>query len=228
MANFFKTINNTIKNWWLLLIVGALFLGVGIYTMTTPQESYVALSILFSITFIVGGILEIIFSISNRKEMDNWGWALFMGIISLTVGVLLFSNPDVTEAILPFYVGFLVLFRSVQGISYSLDMKSYGILDWGNIMVVSVLGAIFSFILLFNPFFAGMTLVFWTGLVLILAGVAGIYFSFQLRKIKRTPQRLSKDLSDRYEKLQKDIQDELSQVRNTVQNAVGGGNKAKS
>ncbi len=222
MANFFKTINSTVKNWWLLLIVGIIFLGVGIYTMTSPQDSYVALALLFSISFIVAGILEIIFSISNRKVMENWGWALFIGIVTLVLGVLLFSNQDVTEAILPFYVGFLVLVRSVQGISYSLDMKSYGILDWGNVMVVSVLGAILSFILLFNPYFAGMTLVFWTGLVLILAGVAGIYFSFQLRRIKRTPERLSKELTDRWEKLQSDIQSEIEKVQTGVQNAVKG------
>lgn len=110
---------------------------LGIYTLTSPQESYLALSVLFSLTFIASGVSEIYFAISNREALDNWGWILFFGIISFIIGILMIANPALSMITMPFYVGFLVLFRSIAGISFALDLKSYG-----------VLGLLFSFILI--------------------------------------------------------------------------------
>ncbi len=205
MANFFKTISNTIKYWFIPFIIGILFIIAGIYTFITPEESYVALSFLFSVLFIISGIAEIIFAFSNRKAMDNWAWILFFGILSAAIGTLLFLNPKISMATMPFYIGFLILFRSIAGVSFALDLKSYGILDWGNFMVLSVLGIIFSFILLWNPYFAGMAIVFWTGLVFIIAGAFIIYFGLLLRRIKRTPQRISKNLKNRLDEFTNEI-----------------------
>jgi len=36
---------------------------------------------LFSWSFIVSGILEIIFALQNKNEVDGWGWYLTVGIL---------------------------------------------------------------------------------------------------------------------------------------------------
>jgi uncharacterized membrane protein HdeD (DUF308 family) len=82
-----KTTKNATKHWYLSLILGILFIGVGIWVFMTPVSSYLTLSILFSVTIFVSGIFEIVYSISNRKEMDNWGWVLTGGIIDLLFGL---------------------------------------------------------------------------------------------------------------------------------------------
>jgi len=209
--NVFKTIRNSIKYWYIPLLVGLLFIGVGIYTFMSPMESYAALSTIFSISFLFIGLSEIFFSIANRDEIDNWGWTLIFGIFTFILGVLLVMNPVISMTTLPIYVGFLVLFRSIGGISFAIELKNNEILDWGNLMVIGVLGVLFSFVLIWNPLFGGMTIVFWTGLAIISAGIFSIYLSLKLKKIKSIPGKISKDLKNKYEFIKQEIQNELKQ-----------------
>ena len=64
----FKTIESAIKYWYLPLIVGILLIVLGIWTLTTPLESYIMLSIVFAVGFLLSGILEMIFALGNRHK----------------------------------------------------------------------------------------------------------------------------------------------------------------
>jgi len=203
--SIFKTFNDTIKHWYIPAIVGSIFIVVGIYTFASPATSYVALSILFSLSFLFSGISEIVFSLTNRNEMDNWGWVLAFGILTTVIGGLLLSNPAVSMATLTFYVGFLILFRSISALSFSLDLKDYGIGDWGALMALSVIGLIFSIIMIWNPAFACMTIVIWTGLAFITTGIFSLYMAFKLKKLNELPQKMSEDLKLRHRQLQQEI-----------------------
>ncbi len=209
MDNFFKTITNAIKYWYIPLIVGIIFSLTGVYTLFSPLEAYLTLSVLFSLSFLFSGVSEIVFSISNRKEIDNWGWTLTFGIVTALFGILLLLNPEVSITTLPFYVGVVVLFRSITGISYALDLKKYGVLDWGNLMILAVLGLVFSFILIWNPMFAGLTIVFWTGIVLISGGVLSIYLSIKLKSLNNKSKKIPQELKEEYEKIKQEINNEL-------------------
>lgn len=186
-TSFVKSIRKSARYWFIPLIVGILFIILGGYTIATPLKSYLALAVLFSLSFLITGTSEVIFAFVNRKEIENWGWSLSLGIITAIIGVLLIINPAVSLVTLPFYVGFLVLTRSIGAIGFALDLKNYGVLDWGNLMVLGVLGVLLSFTLTWNPVFAGMTVVFWTGLALISGGLFSIYFAFKMKKIRKAP-----------------------------------------
>ncbi len=203
--HFFKRIKKTIKHWYLPLLTGVILVVVGILTFMYPLDSYLTLALLFSLSFVVSGLLESFFSISNRKTMDNWGWHLAGGILSLIIGVLLLMNPEVSIITLPFYVGFLIMFRSVMAIGVALDLRNYRVLSWGNLMVTGVLGIIFSFMLLWNPLFGGLTVVTFTGLALITAGILNMVISFKLKKIHDAPKKISEELMDQFNEVEDEI-----------------------
>ena len=184
VQEIFKKVKSSVKHWYIPLIVGLLFIALGIWTALSPAESYLSLAILFIWAFIVGGILEIYFAIANKEELEHWGWELAGGILTLVIGIIMAMNPAISLVTLPFYVGFVIMFRSIMAISSSLELKKYGVLDWGNLMALGILGLIFSFILLWNPLLAGFTIVFWTGLALVIIGAYAIYFAFKLKKLK--------------------------------------------
>lgn len=207
---FLKTVRNAIKYWYLQLIVGIIFIGVGIWVFSSPMQSYASLAVIFSISFLLSGISEIYFAVANREELDNWGWTLTLGLVGAIVGILLLLKPEVSAATLPFYVGFVVLFRSIYAISASIDLKSYGIIDWGNLMAIGILGVVLSFILLWNPLFAGMTLVFWTAMLFIISGIFSIYLSFKLKKINDIPGKISDDSRNQFDEIKKQIQEEIT------------------
>ena len=179
------------KHWYLSLILGILFIGAGIWVFMTPVSSYLALSILFSVTIFISGIFEIIYSISNRKEMDNWGWVLVGGIIDLLFGFWLMASPLLSIAVLPFVVGFMLMVRSIMAIGFAFDLKDFSGSGWGWLLTLSILGLLFSFVLLWNPAFAGLTLVIWTGCAFVTLGVYRIFLSFKLKHLHNLSKKIS-------------------------------------
>lgn len=204
MENFLKTIRNAVKHWYIPLLIGILLILLGIYVLSTPVASYVTLSIMFSYSFLFAGIMEIIFSLSNKRELDGWGWYLAGGILNTLFGVLLLNNPAISMTTLPFIIGFFAMFRSIQYVSYALDLKNYGVRSWGWTLFFGILGILFSFMLLWNPVFAGLTIVIWTGMAIITAGFASCVLSMQLKNLKNLASRTPEDWKRRYDELKEE------------------------
>jgi len=181
-----KSIKDTIKHWYLPLILGIIFIAIGIWAIMTPVETYISLAILFSVAFFVTGILAIVFSISHRKQLDGWGWSLASGILSFIIGVLLIIYPQVSVLTLSLFVGFVVLFHSTMAVAWSIELKKYKVSNWGWLLFAGIIGVILSFILLWNPFIAGLTVAVFTGIALITVGIFHIHLSIELKKLKKT------------------------------------------
>jgi len=178
MKPFLKTIQKTVKHWYIPAIIGVLFIALGIYIYTTPIETYVTLTILFSLSFLFTGLIELAFATQNQKNMEGWGWYLIGGIFDTVIGFILLSNPDISAVMLPIFIGFTLLFRSMQGLGFAFEHKNYGSSNWGGLAFASILGLIFSFLLIFNPIFAEAYLVILTSLAFIFcrnfSGYSGI------------------------------------------------------
>ncbi|WP_292011108.1 DUF308 domain-containing protein [Chryseobacterium sp.] len=209
MPSLLKSFRNSVKHWYIPLILGILFIVLGIYVFSSPLATYLALSILFSASFIVSGLFDIFFSIQNSKSLNGWGWYLVSGLLSFGMGIFLIAYPQISMSILPFIVGFTVMFRSFQLLGISLDLKDAHVLKWGNLAIFSVLGIILSFMLLANPIFSGISLVVLTGLAFILVGVASIILAFDLKKLKDFPKRLSHEIKEKIENLQEEINERM-------------------
>ncbi len=206
--SFLNSIKDTIKHWYIPALVGVFFVIVSIVVFTSPAGSLLTLSFLFGLSFVFGGLAEAIFSLVNRRQMENWGWSLAFGIITFVVGISLTTHPALSLSVLAFYIGFVILFRSVSAIGYSLDIKKYGNKNWGALLVLGILGTIFSFILIWNPIFAGMSVVILIALSFLFAGLFSIFLSFQFRKLHKSSKTVSTELRARYDEVMKDINKE--------------------
>lgn len=203
--NLLSSIMSSVKHWYIPLIVGIIFIACGVYVISTPVESYLALSVLFSVSFITTGLFDLYFSIQNAKILKGWGWYLVSGLLSLIMGLYLVANPEISVAILPFVAGFTILFRAFQLLGFSFDLKDAGILNWGNLAVMSILGIIFSFLLIANPLFTSISIVSLTATAFIFVGLAAIVLAFSLKKIKNYPEKLNHELKEKIRKLQEEI-----------------------
>ncbi|MGW8121891.1 HdeD family acid-resistance protein [Roseivirga echinicomitans] len=206
---FLKSIKEVVKNWYIPLLVGLFFVIISIVAFASPTSSLLALSLFFALSFLFGGLSEVVFSIVNRYHMQNWGWSLAFGIITFIVGLSLTIHPALSISVLAFYIGFGILFRSIAAISFALDIKRYGSKGWGGLLALGVLGAIVSFILVWNPVFAGLSMVVLIAFSFLFAGLFSIYFSFQLRKLNKATKPLSAKLRARYDDIIKEIREEL-------------------
>ncbi|MCB0387345.1 MAG: DUF308 domain-containing protein, partial [Winogradskyella sp.] len=204
-TTFFKSIKEAIKHWYIPVLVGLFFVIVSVIVFLSPAGSLLTLSILFALSFLFGGLSEIIFSISNRHQLENWGWSLAFGIITFIVGTSLLIHPALSISVLAFYIGFIILFRSVAAISFALDIKKYGSKNWGVLLALGILGIVFSFILIWNPIFAGMSVVVLVALSFLFTGLFSIYLGLQLRQIHKSSKSISAELKARYDDLMDEI-----------------------
>ncbi len=174
-----------VKYWYLPLILGLIFIAAGVWVIFTPVESYLALSILFAITFLISGIIGISYAVSNRNILSGWGWSLAAGIAELLIGILLIARLEFTVVILALFVGFAVLFRSVMAVIWSFEFKKLEVPGWGSLLALGILGVLLALILLWNPILAGLTVVAYTSAAFVVTGGFQVYLSFQLRKFSR-------------------------------------------
>lgn len=190
MKTFIDRIDYAVKNWWLSLLVGILFIAFAIYLMFAPIASYIALSILFSISMFVSGLFEIIFAISNRNNISSWGWYLTGGLVDLILGILLMANPGLSMHVLPFILAFWLMFRGFSATGYAMDLKRFGTHNWGWYMAFGILAILCSLGIIWQPETGAFTLVYLIGYTLLIIGIFRIMLSFELRSLHKRNQEI--------------------------------------
>ncbi|MBB3696824.1 DUF308 domain-containing protein [Flammeovirga yaeyamensis] len=179
-----EKIKSSVKYWFLLIIAGIVFISGGILTFTFPLESYLTIAAVFSYLFLIEGLSEVIFSIVNRKKIKGWGWTLAYGVLSIAFGIFLIINPTLSASAMPLYLGFLFLAKSIVGIVVGVAFKKET--GFGNHLIgIGALGGILSLMLLYNPLFAGFTILFMVGILLITSGIYSIIYGIEFRSLNK-------------------------------------------
>ena len=159
----------------MFLLRGLLFILLGVYMFSAPFRSYVALSLLFGIIVLIAGVVELIHAFSNRHTR-SWWWHLLVGIIDLVLGIVLVSNITVSMTVLPFVLGVWFLFRGVSLLTLSSAVRqSFWVIAGG------ILTILFALLLMFNPAFGAITIVSWTAVAFIIAGIFNGLLAFRLK-----------------------------------------------
>ena len=70
-----QTARNTINHWYLPLILGLIMVTTGVWSFVTPVAYYLTIAVLFAVTFLCTGILEIISALLNQRGMANKAWS---------------------------------------------------------------------------------------------------------------------------------------------------------
>lgn len=185
MKTFIDKIDYAVKNWWVSLLLGLLYIVVALCLMFAPLSSYVALSIIFSVSMLVSGLLEIIFAASNRKTLSSWGWYLAGGIIDLILGIYLVAYPLLSMEVIPFFVAFWLMFRGFSAMGYSMDLQRYGTREWGWYMAFGVLAVICSFAIIWQPGIGAMSIVYMLAFAFLIIGFFRIMLSFELKNLHK-------------------------------------------
>ncbi|MGB5242397.1 MAG: HdeD family acid-resistance protein [Lutimonas sp.] len=204
MANAMSKVTHSVKNWWIFLVIGILMIIGAIWMFKTPVESFVGLTVFFSMLIFISGILTIIYAIGHRDEIENWGLYLGGGILDIIVGFILLKYPGVTMVLFSLFVGFWLLFRGIFMISGSFKMKKEGFNNWGWILVFGILTTIFAFFAIINPIVGASYLVFTLAFAFLLLGIGNIFISLQLRKVKHRVGEVKEEVISAVNKLKKD------------------------
>lgn len=180
----FSRYGSAIRSWWAALLLGLVFIAAGVIVFANPGESYLALSLMFGVMVIVSGVIEIYVG-AIAPPRSGRGWLIAAGIIELLLGILMMIVPTMLLAILPFVLGFWLMFRGFTMVGLSSDMMDHGVKNAGWILFLAILLILCSFAVLINPVIGIGALVIWLGISLVLAGVVLITYSVYLFRLKK-------------------------------------------
>jgi len=105
------------------LLVGVLYLWVGIYALLHPVAGLVSLTLLLAIYLFVEAVLEFVLSLRLRP-MPGSTWLLFDGIVTLVLAFLIWRTwPSNTEWVIGTLVGISMIFSGVSRLALSLAAR---------------------------------------------------------------------------------------------------------
>ncbi len=184
-TSLIEELKSSVKNWWVSLVLGILFIGTALLLMFYPLAGYGALVVLFSVCMFASGILEIFFSVSNRKVLPGWGWNLTAGIIDLLLGLFLICYPLITAAVLPIILAFWIMFRGCMGIGLAMDMSKMGVKGWGWYLAFGILAIICSIAIIWQPAAGALASVYIIAFAFMFMGFVRIMLAFELRDLHK-------------------------------------------
>ena len=92
-------------------IIGVLSVVIGGYMLSNPDVALASVTLFLAAYFIVSGIFEAVHSFQARPA-SGWGWELFSGIVSVILGIMIWSQFPFSGA---WAVGILVGIRLIFG-----------------------------------------------------------------------------------------------------------------
>jgi uncharacterized membrane protein HdeD (DUF308 family) len=168
------------KNWWAVLIRGALAIVFGIILIGWPGHALVALVLVFGAYALVDGVLEVFAALRSAARHAHWIATLLQGILGIIVGIIAFVDPGI--AILAFvYVvaawaiitGALELFAAFR---LRRELAGEFLLIIGGLASV-----IFGILLVVWPGRGALTVALIIGIYAIIYGVMLVLLSFRLK-----------------------------------------------
>ncbi|MBD8387459.1 HdeD family acid-resistance protein [Dysgonomonas sp. BGC7] len=191
--DLFYSVKQAVKYWWISPIIGVIAIILGVWCLGNPGATLSILGAFFIAGFLVSGIFEIVFSLSNMNTLKGWGWTLASGIIDLLFGLLLIAMPIGTIAVILFMVGFWVMFQAIWGIGTAIDLQRNGVKGWGWILAFAILTLILAFILISSPLFAAGFIIYLMSFALFCYGIMRIYYGFRMRTVHKELDDMEKE-----------------------------------
>ena len=115
------------RGFLLELLSAVLYLGVGILLLVNPLEGALALTIVLAAFLVVEGIFKIIMAMRVRDH-DGWGWLLASGILSVTLGVLIWAQwPASGLWVIGLLVGIQLLFTGWSLVMLALAARRHAL-----------------------------------------------------------------------------------------------------
>lgn len=167
--------------WWLVLLVGIVFVGFGIMTLFDVARGASVVALIIGLFMIFDGIVEMV---SGGRNGASFGWGTFIGILLFIGGIIVIAYPEYTFLAIAIIWGITMVVGGVARFIASLVLRDYG---WGWRLAFGAVETIIGIIVLVWPGQTAYVLLVLIGIYAILAGIVQIVLAFQL---KNGPRRI--------------------------------------
>jgi uncharacterized membrane protein HdeD (DUF308 family) len=169
------------RNWWMVVLRGALAGLVGLIALILPGITVVALALLFGVFLALDGLVTVISALRRPKTTSGWGLALLEGGLGIAVGVLTFLWPRVTVTVLVIFIAAWAVLAGILRLATAVRLGRQGRRDW-RLILTGVLAVILGLTLAVFNNLGAIAIGALVGVFLLLIGVSQIVLGVRLRK----------------------------------------------
>jgi uncharacterized membrane protein HdeD (DUF308 family) len=112
-------------NWGLVFFIGIISLLAGLITLFFPGITAIYLIIFIGVRALIVGILTIIAAIRLRKEIENEGWLILNGVISVIFGLWVIIRPGEGALALISVIGIFALIIGIVTILLAIRARKW-------------------------------------------------------------------------------------------------------
>ena len=85
-----------INKWWMPVLLGVALIAASVFIISKPLSAFLGLALVFGWFILFNGLMNVIFSVQNRKVFDDWIWYLLLGIFEVIIGTALLFQPKMS------------------------------------------------------------------------------------------------------------------------------------
>jgi uncharacterized membrane protein HdeD (DUF308 family) len=112
------------KSRLLHLLIGVLYVAVGVLTFMNPLVATASLTLLAGAALVATGVLRLIVAFQNR-QLPSWGWIAFSGVLSLLLGGLILMRwPESSLWVLGTFFAMELIFQGWAEIALARAIRS--------------------------------------------------------------------------------------------------------
>jgi uncharacterized membrane protein HdeD (DUF308 family) len=172
IENDLKPLNSI---WWLMVLLGLISLGVGIFFVASPHETLSTFTIIAGIVLVIDGALAILASIFGKG--DGRGLLAIVGVLGLIAGLILIKHPFSALVVFVMIIGIWLLAAGI--VRFVLAFADHD--GRGANLILATIDTVAGLAILVWPDLSLSTLAVIIGIVLIIRGLADIYAGFVIR-----------------------------------------------
>lgn len=170
---------------WLLILTGAIFLGIGLLAFIDPFSSYFKLVKFAGICLLLNGAFLLVVSALNTRYPTGRIWMQAESIVHILFGLLFLFNPILSFIALPYFIGSWIFLVGILKMLAALALRST-LRGWAFIAGVGVICIVFGALLLFSPFIKANSITILIGAFGIVIGLLYIFDALRYRKMEDT------------------------------------------
>ncbi len=175
------------KQWWVPVLFGVVLIVVSLLKISEPSKGFIVIKMIIGWLIFSNGLGNVIYAIKNRKGNKSWLWYLFIGLVEIGFGASILLYPTLFAGTFVLFVGIWFVFTAISRISYGVSLKKENTPYWWLFIISGIAIGFLSFIVITNPIFAKLYLVYFIAIALILAGITAIRFGLEIRKMIGIP-----------------------------------------
>jgi uncharacterized membrane protein HdeD (DUF308 family) len=167
-------------NWWALALRAIAAILIGLFALTRPGITLIALITLFGVYALADGLFAIVAAIRGIHARERWGWMMFEGVVGVAVGAIALLNPAIGALALTWLVAGWALTTGVLEIIAAIRLRKIMTGEW-LLLVAGVLSVILALLIISRPRLGVVLLVSWVGAYALISGIVLFGVAFRVR-----------------------------------------------